>query len=139
MYLGGHVTEWETVMAISLGHLRTIFTTSLLAFLYATTSPQVAFAVEGQSVVSFSLINADTDQPISGFDPLTPGATLNFATLPTSNLNIRANTSPSTVGSVRFGLDGNANYRTETAAPYSLGGDVSGIEECKQAGRENGP
>jgi hypothetical protein len=72
------------------------------------------------------LINADTDQPIAGHDPLRNGTTLNFSTLPTRNLNIRANTSPTTVGSVRFALDGNANFRTESAAPYALAADDNG-------------
>lgn len=78
------------------------------------------------AVTSFTLINADTDQPISGFDPLLDGAVLNLATLQTANLNIRANTNPATVGSVRFGLDGNASYSTENDAPYALTGDSSG-------------
>jgi hypothetical protein len=80
----------------------------------------------GQAVVSFTLINAATDQPIAGFDPLNNGATLNLATLPTRKLNIRANTSPATVGSVRFGLNGKTNYRTESGAPYALVGDHDG-------------
>ncbi|HYE99009.1 MAG TPA: DUF5060 domain-containing protein, partial [Planctomycetota bacterium] len=80
----------------------------------------------GQAVSSLTLINADTDQPIAGFDPIANGATLNLDTLPTRNLNIRANTTPSIVGSVRFGYDGNANVRTENAAPYALAGDSSG-------------
>jgi hypothetical protein len=79
-----------------------------------------------QSVVSFTLINADTNTPVPGYDPLPNGATLNLATLPTRRLNIRANTSPSIVGSVRFGYDSNANYRTENGNPYSLAGDNSG-------------
>jgi hypothetical protein len=57
----------------------------------------VASAQSTQSVVSFDLINADTDQVIG---PLNDGDILNLATLPTRNLNVRANTSPSTVGSV---------------------------------------
>ena len=80
----------------------------------------------GQAVVSFTLINADTDQPIASLSPLTNGATLNLAMLPTRNLNIRANTSPATVGSVRFGLDGKSNYRTQDRVPYALGGDNNG-------------
>ena len=77
----------------------------------------------GDTVTSLTLVNADTDTDIG---PLTDGATLNLATLPTRNLNIRANTSPSVVGSVRFGYDANANYKTESAAPYALEGDTSG-------------
>jgi hypothetical protein len=80
----------------------------------------------GQAVVSFTLINADTDQPITTFNPLNSGITLNLATLPTRNLNIRANTSPATVGSVRFGWDNDSNYRTQNEAPYALGGDDNG-------------
>jgi hypothetical protein len=76
-----------------------------------------------QQVSSLILINADTDQPIL---TMTDGMTINLATLPTRNLNIQALTSPSAVGSVRFALDANANYRTETAAPYAMAGDVNG-------------
>ena len=79
-----------------------------------------------QAVTSFTLINADTDQSISGFDPLLDGAVLNLATLPTTNLNVRANTNPAIVGSVRFGLDGNTNFITEDTAPYALAGDSLG-------------
>lgn len=76
------------------------------------------------AVTSFSLINADTDVPVSAFDPLPNGATLNLATLP--QITVRANTSPATVGSVRFALDGNPNFQTENSAPYALKGDKSG-------------
>jgi len=79
-----------------------------------------------QAVSSLTLIDADTDQPIAGFDPLNSGATLNLGTMPTRNWNLRANTQPGTVGSVRFGYDGNAAYRTESAAPYALEGDSGG-------------
>jgi hypothetical protein len=40
--------------------------------------------------------------------------------------NIRAETSPATVGSVRFGFNGDANFATEGTAPYALFGDASG-------------
>ena len=79
-----------------------------------------------QSVASLSLMNADTNQPIAGYSPLPNGTTLDLAALPTRNLNIRANTSPATVGSVRFALDSNAAYATDSAAPYALAGDSSG-------------
>lgn len=76
------------------------------------------------SVISFSLINADTDQEIK---VLTPGEQLNLATLPTRNLNIRANTSPVTVGSVVMVLSGRQNRtQTETEAPYALFADTDG-------------
>ena len=58
--------------------------------------------------------------------PLQNGDTLNLSTLPTRHLSVRANTSPSPVGSVRFALDVNSIYRTENRAPYSLAGDRDG-------------
>ncbi|GAB3042575.1 lamin tail domain-containing protein [Spirosoma pulveris] len=76
------------------------------------------------TLVSFSLMNADTEQEIK---LLTPDEQLNLATLPTRNLNIRANTNPATVGSVKFSLSGSQNQNvTETVAPYALFGDVAG-------------
>ncbi|MFD1141016.1 putative Ig domain-containing protein [Larkinella insperata] len=84
-----------------------------------STTPQPQLAV-----VSYSLINATTDQPIR---VLTEGEQINLATLPTRNLNIRANTNPSTVGSVVMRLTGaQTNTRTETGAPYALYGDNNG-------------
>ena len=75
----------------------------------------------GQQVSSFTLVNADTDLDLQ---PLTNGAVLNLATLPTRNLNIRANTGPTPVGSVRLILSGTvAHTQTESVAPYALFGD----------------
>lgn len=78
----------------------------------------------GQTVQSFTLINADTDQPVQGYDPIPSGITLNLATLPTKNLNLRANTNPSVIGSVRFVYGGVT--KTETVAPYAMAGDTTG-------------
>ena len=72
-------------------------------------------------VVSLTLVNAATDRDIG---PLANGDVINLS-VTGSHLNIRANTSGS-VGSVRFALDGNTNFRTESAAPYALMGDSSG-------------
>jgi CubicO group peptidase (beta-lactamase class C family) len=76
-----------------------------------------------QQVVSLTLMDADSDQPLL---TMTDGMTITLADLPTRNLNVRAETSPLLVGSVRFALDGNSNYRTETAAPYALASDDTG-------------
>jgi hypothetical protein len=74
-----------------------------------------------QKVVSFTLINANTDQPIQ---TLSNGITLNLATLPSRYLNIRANTNPATVGSVVFNLTGTQSKTvTENIVPYALYGD----------------
>jgi hypothetical protein len=76
----------------------------------------------GQSIFYLPLINADTEQPIAGFSPLVDGATLNLATLPTRNLNVRADTLPATVGSVKFVLDGGL-FRMENSPPYAMAGN----------------
>lgn len=83
----------------------------------------------GQSAVdSFTLINADTDQPISGYDPIPDGAVLNYATLPTLNLNIRANTTPGVVGSVKFSRKSvnSSSGLTDNTAPYAAWGYSNG-------------
>jgi hypothetical protein len=73
-----------------------------------------------QAVVSFTLIRADTDQELG---LLTEGTVLNYASIGTNQLAVRANTSPSTVGSVVFKLDG-VNIRTEGGAPYAIAGNT---------------
>ncbi len=80
----------------------------------------------GPTVVSLTLYNADTNSPISGFNPMPTNAEINLTELPTQNLNIVASTSPAIVGSVRFSYDGNNTYHIENAAPYALAGDVQG-------------
>ncbi|MBI1299305.1 DUF5060 domain-containing protein [bacterium] len=89
----------------------------------ATATPTT---VLGTGVDSLTLINADTNQPIPGFDPLPPDAVLNLALLPTRNLNIVANASWPEVASVRFELNGDVDYHVENEAPYALAGDSSG-------------
>lgn len=77
-----------------------------------------------QAVVSYSLMNADNEQEIR---VMTAGEVINLATLPTRNLNIRANTSPTLVGSVKMVLSGKqSRTQTETGAPYALFGDNNG-------------
>ena len=75
------------------------------------------------AVAGFTLINADTNQPIG---PLKDGAVLDLAKLPTRSLNVRADTRPATVGRVRFDLDGGKKTQTEGTAPYALAGDRNG-------------
>ncbi|TCZ67481.1 malectin domain-containing carbohydrate-binding protein [Flaviaesturariibacter aridisoli] len=84
----------------------------------------LAAAPAGPAVSSFTLVNAANEQDIQ---TLANGATINLATLPSRSLNIRANTSPGTVGSVVFSLSGSQTRNaTETAAPYALFGDNAG-------------
>ncbi|QNF34721.1 heparin lyase I family protein [Adhaeribacter swui] len=76
----------------------------------------------GQQVVSFTLINADTDRDIK---TISNGETLDLSNLPTRNLNIRANTN-TTVGSVYFALSGAKSFtKVEGGAPYALFGDTN--------------
>jgi hypothetical protein len=75
-------------------------------------------------VVSFTLVNANTGQDIR---TLTNGSTISLATTG-RNVNIRANTNPATVGSVKMVLSGTqSRTQTENSAPYSLFGDSGGV------------
>jgi PKD repeat protein len=80
---------------------------------------------DGLKVASFSLINADTNEVIADFDSLGDGVTLNLATLPTRNLNIRANLAGDAGGSVVFSLNGGAT-RVENAIPFAMMSDTNG-------------
>ena len=80
----------------------------------------------GDAVTGIALINADTNQSFAGFDPLNSGATLNLGTLSTRSWNLQAVTSPTTVGSVVFGYDGNPRTQIESSPPYAFAGDSSG-------------
>lgn len=71
------------------------------------------------AVVSFTLINADTNLPVPGFDPMKEGAVITLSRLPTRRLNLRANANGPT-GCVQFGFDGNDAFNTEREAPYGL-------------------
>jgi hypothetical protein len=75
--------------------------------------------VNGPTVLSFTLINADTDQDVR---ELKNGDVIDYSKLGTRNINIRANTYPGAVGSVVFRL--NSQVITENLVPYALGGDV---------------
>lgn len=76
------------------------------------------------AITSFTLINADTDLPIPDYDPLISGMDLPLNQLPTSNLNLRVNTTDN-VESVRLIVD-TQNPRIENLRPYSLGDNGSG-------------
>ncbi len=70
-------------------------------------------------IVSFTLINADTDNDIG---PLTNGYVINLAVTP--RISIRANECQQPVGSVK--LQWNGGSKTESIAPYSIAGDNNG-------------
>ncbi len=77
-------------------------------------------------IVSFSLIDADKDEPISAFDPIQDGAEIDISLLPTLNLNILANFSNGRVGSIAFDYDDSADYLIDNVQPFSLQGDERG-------------
>ncbi len=83
------------------------------------------FLALGQSVTSLRLIDADSNTPIPEHSPIAEGAEIDLSTLPGTNLNIEALVDGSTA-SVRFALNGNPNFNTESAAPFSLSGDSNG-------------
>ena len=77
-----------------------------------------------QQVSGYTLVNASTNGDIM---PLLSGAQLNLATLHSRNLNIRADTSPATVGSVVLALTGTqTRNQTENVIPYALFSDNNG-------------
>lgn len=75
----------------------------------------------GNSVVSFTLINAETNRDIA---TITNGATISLSALKANKINIRANTG-SEVKSVAFKMDGKSG-RIESEAPFAIGGDNNG-------------
>ncbi|WP_342039365.1 InlB B-repeat-containing protein [Pontibacter indicus] len=80
-----------------------------------------AIPASGPQVTGFVLVSAQTEQDVL---TIADGAAISFASLPNTKLNIRANTSPGAVGSVRFELSG-AQSKTfvDNQAPYALHGD----------------
>ncbi|MBD2722161.1 hypothetical protein IC234_08470, partial [Hymenobacter sp. BT189] len=100
---------------------------TLLLLLGTCWGPALLFAggsARAATVTGFVLVNADTDLDIFA---LTPGMTLDLNTLPTRNLNIRADVDTSPAGSVTFALSGaDAWTATENVPPYALFSDVAG-------------
>jgi len=96
---------------------------------------------EPTRITSFTVVNADNNAAIPGFESLTDGAVLDLATSPTRRINIRANCAPQLVGLVRFtltGIDASGNplnlvvpvahsfpNQIEIYFPYMLAGDPS--------------
>ena len=92
----------------------------LLTGVFLATTASIS-VLQGGDVTKLTLINAETNQPIG---ELQSGATLDLAKVG-GNLNVRADVAGQ-VRSVRFALDGNSNYRTESTVPFALAGDGKG-------------
>jgi ferric-dicitrate binding protein FerR (iron transport regulator) len=72
-----------------------------------TTAVRTKLASTTQTrLTSFTLVHADTNAPIAGYEQIADGSRIDLATLPTRRLNIRANCEPLLVGAVRFQLSG---------------------------------
>jgi glucose/arabinose dehydrogenase len=71
------------------------------------------------SVTSFSLVNAETDQVIPGYETIKNGAIIGLSNLGTTAINIRANTQGSGIGSVVFLQDAVATS-SDASLPYSI-------------------
>ncbi|NJK62893.1 MAG: hypothetical protein HC921_09650 [Synechococcaceae cyanobacterium SM2_3_1] len=76
------------------------------------------------TIGGFVLIDADSDQPISTYNPLLSGTTLYLDQLPT-NVNLIALASADTE-SVQFGLNASPSFRIENEPPYAIQGDDKG-------------
>lgn len=98
---------------------RVLFAATAAPWLVAPLSSQIITRAITPVVTSLTLINADTDQPVATLPVLSNNAVLDFSTLPTRRLNVRANVG-SGVASVKFGYDANLSYRTESGAPFAL-------------------
>jgi hypothetical protein len=70
-------------------------------------------------VVSFTLIDADTDKPVPGYDPIAPEASIDLGKLGLKKIDFRINTSPKEIGSIETVIDKEKPH-TESAFPYSF-------------------
>jgi hypothetical protein len=75
-------------------------------------------------IAGFTLVNADTNQPVSNFN-LVDNSTIDLAETG-RRLSIVADEGPLFTGSVRFNYDGRPDYRIENLAPYAIAGDLNG-------------
>ncbi len=90
----------------------------------ATQTIKVKSSTQPEAVVSFTLVNANTNKDIM---ELTDGMEIYAHELPIARLSIRSNTNSSIIGSVFMALRGNRYVkRTENIAPYALYGDENG-------------
>ncbi|MEJ8801744.1 T9SS type A sorting domain-containing protein [Pontibacter sp. H249] len=86
-------------------------------------SIQLTVLPEAIPETKFILVDATTDEDIM---ELSDGAILNLDSLPSKQLNIRADVGWQLAESVKFGLNENENFRIEDEFPYALHGDTDG-------------
>jgi uncharacterized protein len=113
--------SWYTALGhTSASYTEPLFLQHLLGGIkYAIGNGQVC-----PTLSSLTLVNATTEVDIR---TLTNGTVLDLATIPGKAINIRANTTPSKIGSVKFSLTGRlVRTITENVLPYALFGDNNG-------------
>lgn len=70
-------------------------------------------------ITGFTLVNAETEKPVPGYDPMPADSTVDLAKLGLKKIDIRINTSPASIGPVETQL-GSSKPRVEQSAPYSF-------------------
>lgn len=80
--------------------------------------PLPAAALAAPRITGFSLIQLDSPRAV--LRPLQDGDRINLAELPTRRLNVRADSLPDRVGSLRFAYRGREKFNTELVWPYTL-------------------
>lgn len=101
---------------------KTAFFDALAALAKPTTTPPPAVPA-GPPVTRLMLIDANGKRVLG---ELTDGMRVDLAALGTNKISVQARTGLPMAQSVRFGLDGKSNYRTENISPFALGGDFAG-------------
>jgi|GEM_PF-5667386 len=80
-----------------------------------------------ESIIGYTLIDARTNNPVLGFDPIPEGAKIDLGKLGLKFVNFRANVDNKPIGSVRLILKGQkSRVQLENVAPYALFGDRKG-------------
>ena len=108
-------------------------TTTTVVAAPTTSLPPTTTKAAGVKVVSFTLINADLDQPAAGQGKWTAANSntvivINVQDLGATNVNVLAVTEPAMVARVVFELDG-VKFNAERGLPYAMAGDrQSGLD-----------
>ena len=80
----------------------------------------------GLGIGSFTLINADTDYPVPGYEPMQEGAIIDLSELPTKNLNIRIDPSPYVATKINVDYDEDGVINSDSDYPFSVAGEKDG-------------
>jgi len=88
---------------------------------------------EATHINSLTLVNANNGNPISGYDPILPGSTVDLSQIGATHLSIRANADSNTTN-INFQLD-SGGTTTQPAGQFYLCGFYQGVPlPCDQLG-----